>query len=198
MKTDEEIMLYFSGLSEKEKSLWDKVSAFEPLFDDFLFKRDTETYSLTTVQTETGVIGDRLPDVLERFDICQYEIVLEDLDDANGQYSPKAKRISISPAADPDRTLLHEMIHLFEDVLEGLPLYFHDAVMYALYQDLKKKISNLDDIIRNHAHILNETLLYEAGGNHDILFLLKSLSLDISQGYPLGTVFGYGLSEELN
>ena len=63
---------------------------------------------------------------------------------------------------------------------------------WTLYKDLRNKISKLDEIITKHAHVFNESDLYEEGGLHDILFLLKSFDLDIRMGYPLGTVFGYG------
>lgn len=34
--------------------------------------------------------------------------------------------------------------------------------------------------------------LQSAGGNHDLLFLLKSFDLLIRMDYPLGAVFAYG------
>ena len=45
--------------------------------------------------------------------------------------------------------------------------------------------------------MLTESGLYEAGGLHDVLFLLKSFDLDIRKGYDLGTVFGYGRRDDL-
>lgn len=99
-------------------------------------------------------------------------------------------------AVDDDATILHELIHLHEYVINDLPMYFHDMVFWALYKDLKKKIPQLDEIITGHAHMLTEATLYSRGGLHDILFLLKSFDLDIRMGYPLGTVFAYGRADE--
>lgn len=84
------------------------------------------------------------------------------------------------------------MIHLHESVINDLPIYFHNMLYWALYQSLKQRISKLDEIITGHAHMLTESGLYEAGGLHDVLFLLKSFDLDIRKEYDLGTVFGYG------
>ena len=98
--------------------------------------------------------------------------------------------------AEDDVVILHEMIHLHEYVLNDLPLYYHDMVYWALYKNLRNKIPDLDCIITEHAHALNENELYRTGGLHDILFLLKSFDLDIRKGFPLGTVFGYGRVDE--
>ena len=79
-----------------------------------------------------------------------------------------------------------------EFLINDQPMYMHDMLYWALYQALKEKIPKLDEIITGHAHLLTGSMLFEEGGLHDILFLLKSFDLDISMGYPLGTVFGYG------
>lgn len=62
--------------------------------------------------------------------------------------------------------------------------------------DPKEKIENLDKIIADNAHVLYESELYQKGGLHDMLFMLKSLDLDMKMGYPLGTIFGYGYDSD--
>lgn len=62
----------------------------------------------------------------------------------------------LEEAATDDATILHEMIHLHEGVINGLPFYFHDVLYWARYQDLCKKVANLDDAISQYAHILIE------------------------------------------
>ena len=48
-------------------------------------------------------------------------------------------------------------------------------------------------LTRNRAsHQLTQKNLQSAGGNHDLLFLLKSFDLLIRMDYPLGAVFAYG------
>lgn len=56
--------------------------------------------------------------------------------------------------------------------------------------------SKLKDM-RINKHLSQEQLakrikIAQAGGNHDILFFLKSLDVDLRCGYTLGTVCGYG------
>ena len=97
---------------------------------------------------------------------------------------------------DDDSVVLHEMIHLHEFVINELPLYFHDVLLWCLYKDLRGKISDLEQRIEDHGHIVNENHIERWGGTHDILFLLKSYDLDLRRGYPLGTVFGYGYADE--
>ena len=69
-------------------------------------------------------------------------------------------------------------------------------LFWTLERQVGKRIPRLDEILENHAHALNQHILYADGGKHDVLFLLKSLDLDMRMGYPLGTVFGYGRSDE--
>ena len=119
----------------------------------------------------------------------------------DGYFDSKEQLLCISKEClDDDRIILHEMIHLHEFVLNGLPLFYHDTLLWTLYTDLRKRKeikNNLDKIISGHAHILFGQKIYNEGGLHDILFLLKSLDLDIKMGYSLGTVFGYNLEELL-
>ena len=100
--------------------------------------------------------------------------------------------------SNTDPVILHEMIHLHEFVIDNLPMFFHDAVLFCLYKNLKSKVIDLDERIEAHGHILNSAQIAAVGGVHDILFLLKSFDLDLKMGYQLGTVFGYGMTDERN
>ena len=143
-----------------------------------------------------------LPPQLKYFSYSFFHYKVENLaENTGGYYSPSKQTLCISRKyLDNERTLdriiLHEMIHLHEDVLNELPFYYHDMMYWALYSDLEKRIPKLDEIITNHAHLLTGTDLYNKGGLHDILFLLKSFDLDIRKRYPLGTVFSYGRQNE--
>ena len=138
------------------------------------------------------------PDQLKYFTYSWFLFGVEDLGDFLGNYSALEYKLTVSPkCVDQDDVILHEMIHLHEAVLDGLPTYYHDVVLYCLYKDLRDRIRNIDDHIEAHGHILNESILSKTGGRHDILFLLKSFDLDLRMGYPLGTVFGYGMANEI-
>ncbi len=159
---------------------------------DFLIK-------LESLRTFSEVWSDGqipLPDELEYFSYSFFTYHERELgEDKLGQFNPLEFSLTVSPEGlNKDSVIMHEMIHLHEIVLDGLPLFYHDAVLWCLYKDLHKKILDLDDRIEAHGHILNSQSIAEVGGTHDILFLLKSFDLDIKKGYPLGTVFGYGMA----
>lgn len=99
---------------------------------------------------------------------------------------------------DDDYVILHEMIHMHEFVLEIYPTYYHDAILYSLYHDLRSKIEDLDRRMEYQGHIVKQEELTQFGGVHDLLFLLKSFDLDLRMNYPLGTVFGYGMADQSN
>lgn len=135
-----------------------------------------------------------MPDTIQ-YASCQIVkfIVSDPENDSDACYNNQEQSICVSPSlVDDDSVLLHEMIHFYESVVNEQPLYFHDALLWSLYSNLKGKIPELDTIISNNAHIMIESNLFSEGGLHDVLFLLKSFNLDIKMEYPLGTVFGYG------
>ena len=110
-----------------------------------------------------------------------------------GAFDQNNQILYIAPEyLDDDVVILHEMIHLHEFVVNSTPMYYHDALIWGLYANLKHKIKDIDKMINRHIHLLNEQSIHHRGGVHDLLFLLKSIDLDIKRGYPFGTVFGYG------
>ena len=189
--------------SQEEKQLFDRVNEFEDLFEDMLFRRETCTYSLIQCKSKSldsdEWVDDEidLPHELAYFSYTFFHFKVKQMEDCDGAFSHDDQTLTVTPQAlANDSTILHEMIHLHEYVINDLPLFYHDMVYWALYKDLKKKIPALDDIISSHAHLLTGSTIYSSGGLHDILFLLKSFDLDIRMGYPLGTVFAYGREEE--
>lgn len=192
--------------SPDELHLLDKVYSFSDLFNDMIFAKGSSTYDFVKCQVkdtdsdENAWIDDDsllLPEEIEYLNYGSFTYHVKDLGKANGQFSGEDFSISISPnSIDDDSVILHELIHLHEFVIDLLPTFFHDAILFCLYKDLSKKICDLDDRIEAHGHILNSSAIAAIGGEHDILFLLKSFDLDLRKGYKLGTVFGYGLTEE--
>lgn len=184
--------------TEDEKVLYSRVADdFGILFEDMIFRPGTCSSELTKCYSELsqGEIYDSLPDELANFDYFNFYYKAEQPDDCDGYFDREKKILCASPDA-ADSTILHEMIHLHEFVINQLPMYWHDTLYWALYKNLRDKIPELDNIITGHAHLLNESVLYKQGGLHDILFLLKSFDLDIKMRYPLGTVLAYGRAED--
>lgn len=195
---------YCTQASPEEKRLVKKVEEFGELFDDMLFQEGTRTYELIKCQTkENGSdewIDDemQLPDELSCFSYTFFHFKVEQLERGLGQYNRIDQTMTIIPEKlEDDSAILHEMIHIHEEVINELPMYYHDMIYWSLYIDLKNKIPKLDEILTGHAHLLTETSIYNWGGLHDILFMLKSFELDIRMRYPLGTVFAYGREKEL-
>ena len=193
--------------TEEEKKLAAKVSSFEELFEDMCFAEGTKSYNLIECQTQSDSgewIDDETPrpEVLQCMEYMGHSLFLYKVEPSShyrGYYDPKKQLLCVSPEAlEDDKTILHEMIHMYESIINDLPLYFHDMLYWSLYQDLRAKIEKLDTVISSHAHLLNGSTLYAYGGLHDILFLLKSFDLDIRMGYPLGTIFGYGRTKLFN
>ena len=176
--------------------LYERVEGFCEFFEDMCFASGTKPYELTKCQAkdDDGAWFDTsmsLPDELEYFSYTWFRYKVEKQEGLSGSFNHLTSVLTVEPDAD-DSTILHEMIHLHEFLINDQPMYFHDMLYWALYRDLKDKIAKLDEIITGHAHLLTESSLFNQGGLHDILFLLKSFDLDIRMGYPLGTVFGYG------
>lgn len=182
------------------QNLIDRVEDQAELFNDMLFAPGSLTAQFSACQEmiapdnwQDSCIS--LPDELQHFSYSYFRFKVENLEHKNcGQYDRKNQIMTISPEyLEDDSAILHEMIHLHEGVINDLPLFYHDTLLFCLYKDLSKKIETLDEIIEKQGHLLNEQALYETGGLHDLLFLLKSFDLDLKKGYQLGTVFGYGL-----
>lgn len=191
--------------SPDELHLLDKVYSFSDLFDDMIFAKGSSTYDFVKCQVKDTDSNENawkdyrltLPDELEYLSYGSFTYHVKELGKSNGRFSGEDFSISISPnSIDDDSVILHEMIHLHEFVIDLLPTFFHDAILFCLYKDLSKKLCDLDDRIEAHGHILNSSAIAAIGGTHDILFLLKSFDLDLRKGYKLGTVFGYSMTEE--
>ena len=89
------------------------------------------------------------------------------------------------------------MVHLHESILDDLPMFYHDTLFMCLWWKLEKSIPDLKKIMDENLYIMNQHEINKQSGNHDLLFFLKCLDLDIRNDYPLGTVYGYGKNEEL-
>ncbi len=189
--------------TDDERILVDMVGDYEDYFQDMLFEPGTSTYELIQCKSKRADSDEWIDDEAPRPDELAYfthtflKYKVEDLEDMNGYYNHEEQLICVSPEGLRDKcTVLHEMIHMHEALINEMPMYFHDMLYWALYQDLRKKIPKLDEIISGHAHLLTGSSIYSQGGLHDILFLLKSFDLDIRMKYPLGTTFGYGRAKE--
>ncbi len=192
-----------------ERRLWAKVYNLSDLFEDMLFQPGTCTAPLISVQEEIEPgkeVDSRmpLPGPLESFEYIFFRFKVFQVGELEnketlGYFHGEEQELAVrADQLVSDSVILHELIHLHEFVLldERVPLNYRDMYIWALYQQVRKRIPDLDTLIEEHAHSLTQTVLCEAGGFHGILFLLKSFELDMRMGYKLGTVFGYGRTDE--
>jgi len=198
MLSEKDFFEWYSTAAPADLALMEKVEGFGYLFDDMCFRKGSITYRSVAFWDENGIIlgRDELPEEIETFNYSMFRYKAQEQDDCLGYFDHSNSLLCVPKNAE-DATIIHEMIHLHEDVYSDLPLFYRDIVLWALYTDLKDRIfkdgkPGLDGILTNHAHIINCGSVYENGGDHNLLFLLKSFDLDIKMGFQLGTVFGYG------
>lgn len=189
--------------TDEEKRLFDRICEFGEYFEDMVFEEGTKSYELIKCKAKLPGSDEwvddtvPLPDELTCFSYTFFHYSIQPLKKGYyGVFNTRSQTLTVS-SEPTDSTILHEMIHMHEFVINELPMFYHDTLYWALYRDLKDKIPNLDDIISDHAHLLIGKSLYFTGGLHDVLFLLKSFDLDIKMKCPLGTVFSYDRDEEL-
>lgn len=187
--------LFGVDLTPEQEKVIDCMYENEELFSDMLFEAGTVTHDF--IALECGDEEDLLPDGLRFFSYDWFAVECKELEKGKlASFSSLTQTIAVDPKhINNESVILHEMIHLHEYVIDNLPLFYHDAILYCLYRSLKKTIPGLDDLISAHGHILNSRDIANSGGCHDVLFFLKSLDLDIKKQYKLGTVFGYGYCE---
>ena len=189
-------------VTDLDRKLWEKVIQFSDFFEDMLFTPGTITYPFL----ECKISDDNgneiaptavLPVGLHNFNYNSFYYRVREMTPPYMACFNKANySLKVDPRhIDDDYVILHEMIHMHEFVLEIYPTYYHDAIRYSLYHDLRSKIEDLDRRMERQGHIVMQEELAQFGGVHDLLFLLKSFDLDLRMNYPLGTVFGYGMAD---
>ena len=190
----------YQELSQETRRLIDRVYDLGDFFQDMLLDEESIVHDYVMVSYgDDGTLSRVSNEALDYFSYTDYSFAVLPLKARRGFFAPSQKKLCIAAKhLHDDAVILHEMIHLHEHFITGLSWTYHDMLSWCLYRDLKRKIPALDDIIAFHAHQANSDMIKNAGGEHSILFLLKSLDLDIKKGYTLGTVFAYGYEKHLN
>jgi hypothetical protein len=110
-----------------------------------------------------------------------------------GQCNWKQRTIYISTGLtdiEYQAALLHELIHAYES---QLPHTFREWLVLDLHSRMTKLVRPRR--LSHYVNISTHSLVHEQ--SHGVLFLLKSLDLDLRFGWKFGTVFGYGRAEYL-
>lgn len=163
---------YYNEATIAERTLANRAFSFEPLFEDMKFSPGTPAGELTKIGIK-DVGGENWTEtymdmpVSIQYASCQFVkfIVTEPENDSDACYNNQEQSICISPdLIDDDTVLLHEMIHFYESAVNEFPLYFHDALLWSLYSDLKGKIGYLAQKKLTHA-TRTPTMTQEEFGN---------------------------------
>lgn len=112
--------------------------------------------------------------------------------DAVGEFNTDTLTLTVRhDFIDDDRVILHEMIHMLEYGLDNSGIkVLHEMVLFSLYDKLSKKIQNLPDMCARLLVPDVQEYVNTVGGEHGLLFFLKSLDIDLKKGWPLYTTFG--------
>jgi hypothetical protein len=113
--------------------------------------------------------------------------IVEDSVDYGGCCNYLERVIKIPESNKNDKfTLLHEMIHAFEWMLSQECETYKQFLIVELYKKLVLKIPNLNKLMLTDIHSIFHI--------HSVLFMLKSLDLDLRLKRPLGSIYAYGRS----
>lgn len=192
--------------AEQDSALADQIRSnindFAPHFQDMLFMKGTETgeyvkqiiYNTSVKKLEEKFECPQWSRPVTYDDMC---IEVKKIEGDCTEYDPATHTITVRPNfVKYPWVILHELIHIHEHFLNEVDAYYRDTLYWALYKRLRGRIPDLDKIIEKHAHLYTHTRIRSYGGIHSMLFLLKSFDLDIAFEYPLGAVYGYGISLE--
>jgi hypothetical protein len=183
---------WFGSRTPEEYELAVEAACLEDYFADLQLKSKAIVKRLLTykMKSEDGrwitVDDDALEEGTEGLDswIFRFRRFRELL----GLCDPKRKTIFIKPGLPKDEhraTLLHEMIHAYES---KLPRQFAEWLILDLYQRVSRRLPER----RLNSYIDLSTHIFIHHVQHGLLFLLKSLDLDLRLGWKPGKVFGYG------
>ncbi len=148
-------------VTDLDRKLWEKVIQFSDFFEDMLFTPGTITYPFL----ECKISDDNgneiaptavLPVGLHNFNYNSFYYRVREMTPPYMACFNKANySLKVDPRhIDDDYVILHEMIHMHEFVLEIYPTYYHDAILYSLYHDLRSKIEDLDRRMERQGHIV--------------------------------------------
>ena len=206
VQLDKQLSIWQDSATAEELRLAEKAKKFEnEYFTDMTFIPNSfihDYFIHEPVEEEDGFEGEggfNIDTLGISITSCRFKISRSKK--YEGYYSIGKRIITISAEKmEDDSILLHEMIHAYEDMMLnkdylGLRLTLRELLTHFLDKALSKKIMNLEDVIHEFIHIRPYDDKTRDGGFHGLLFLLKSLDLDLRLKIKPGTVFGYGLDK---
>lgn len=185
---------WFNNQSDEIFNLHIKTLMLESYFDDMMLDKNSIMYKYMRMLNDE--FADDTNNDTDALSLQAYNYRFEisaDIQDERDGYSNKSDRVITikKSSVQNENVILHEMLHAHEQIINSINPIIRDTLIIELYNKLKKYITSIDEIIYNHANIYHNMQLTEIGGEHSLLFLLKSLELDLRCNNELFTIFGY-------
>lgn len=178
---------WFEQQTSETSNLHIKAIMYEDFFDDMCIAKSSIMGKY--LDTPRGSLKEDTDSL--SLDAFYYKIIISEtnFDSETDIYD---RTIKINPRfVDDKNIILHEMIHAHEHILSLVNPILKETLTLELYKYLLPKFKDLDCIIYNHANISHNSDLSKKGGHHGLLFMLKSLDLDLRCGNKPFTIFGY-------
>ena len=188
---------YRNSMTPDDEELYTKIMEYEELFDDMCFMPNSIIHDFTTysIEDDEGGFEEVTNEYYFELSNQKWRVYVDTISEEGtlGFSNDFERKIVIDHKHKDDKSvILHEMIHAHEAILNRLlSSYYCEILLICLYKKLKDKIPDLYDRIVNFANVEIGSYISLKGGEHGILFLLKSFDLDLRCGYKLGTVCGY-------
>lgn len=137
-------------------------------------------------------------DVSQRAETCElYEpITVRAVNEGKGYagaFSPDTGEIEVDTGSRITvPTIAHELIHLWEYRLRKFDYGYSDLMLIHYWEEFKPEIPNLREVAGSLMVSESHNEISESGGQHGLLFMLKSYDIDRRMGWPFGKTFGYG------
>lgn len=129
---------------------------------------------------------------------AHFYVLEQDGDGTTGAYNKRDRSMGFVLDGLTVNTICHEMIHHYEYELDELDESLRQYLTIKLWQKLSPQIPDLENRVLKHIEATEHRKLQNEGGQHDVLFLLKSYDIDTQLSVPLGTTFGYGYNEPID
>lgn len=173
--------------TQEEQNLFEYILSLEPLFADMCFAPN----SITSHYMHYNNIYSRSKNDLSIQEQL-FRVIIYNQKEYKAYTDISDRKIVIGPEYVSSKpTILHEMIHVHEYILEKTNPLLKEILLLELYKQLNNKFSELDNWINKHANIHHNSNLANETGLHDLLFFLKSIDLDLQCGFNIFTTFDY-------
>lgn len=184
---------WWSNRTQDTYNLQMQILEYESQYFQDMLLNTPETSKIISILNDKGEECDSFYDFDLSLDAKKYTYNVESIEGYMGLHDASNNTITIdSNHLDDKNTILHEMVHAYENILDtcGIP-FIKELLFLELYRFLQARDIDIDNRVLSHSNLLSGLDVAEQGGLHSVFFFLKTLELDIRCDLPLGTICGY-------